>query len=129
MRKLTNTLARSAIAEAGGVELLYTTYCDLAGLPLPEGRTQTYGGAKWIYLRHDLQAAFVAWRRGELGLREWWSSMRGSKAYAVFSASDPLPFVFDAMNALRQALPRLLPARTRSQPLEAPPAVLQVGEE
>src|SRR5690606_32406833 len=27
---------RSAIAEFGGVELLYTMYCDLVGLPLPE---------------------------------------------------------------------------------------------
>ncbi len=29
---------RSAIAEAGGVELVYTAYCDAAGLPLPDAR-------------------------------------------------------------------------------------------
>lgn len=39
---------RSAIAEAGGVELLYTAYCDLLGRPLPAQRTQTYRGVKWI---------------------------------------------------------------------------------
>jgi predicted ATP-grasp superfamily ATP-dependent carboligase len=119
---------RSAIAEAGGVELLYTLYCDLAGLPLPERRTQSFGSAKWIYLRHDLQAAFVAWRRGELGVREWWSSMRGPKAYAVFSASDPLPFVFDSMNAVREAARRLVPARTRTPRIEASPPTLRARE-
>jgi predicted ATP-grasp superfamily ATP-dependent carboligase len=119
---------RSAIAEAGGVELLYTMYCDLAGLPLPEGRTQTFGTAKWIYLRHDLQAAFVAWRRGELGLKEWWSSMRGPKAYAVFSATDPLPFVFDTLNALSQAAQRLVQGRARTPRLEATLAALRFRE-
>jgi predicted ATP-grasp superfamily ATP-dependent carboligase len=119
---------RSAIAEAGGVELLYTMYCDLAGLPLPQRRTQTYGRAKWIYLRHDLQAAFVAWKRGELGLRDWWSSMRGPKAYAVFSTSDPVPFVFDTLNALRQAVQRLLPTRASAPRIEAPAAALRARE-
>ena len=86
---------RSAIAEAGGVELLYTMYCDVLDLPLPENRTQTYGGAKWIDLRHDLQSAFSYWRRGELGLLDWWRSIRGRKAHAVLSWRDPAPFLSD----------------------------------
>ena len=53
---------RSAIAEAGGVELLYTMYCDAAGLPLPSRRVQTYSGAKWIHLRHDFQSALYYWQ-------------------------------------------------------------------
>jgi predicted ATP-grasp superfamily ATP-dependent carboligase len=99
---------RSAIAEAGGVELLYTMYCDLAGLPLPEARVQRYGEAKWIYLRHDLQAAFYRWRHGELTIREWWRSIGGAKAYAVFSARDPLPFLLDLWKPVRQILRRRL---------------------
>src|SRR5690606_3516612 len=39
---------RSATAEAAGVELLHTMYCDALGLPLPAARTQTYRGTKWI---------------------------------------------------------------------------------
>lgn len=88
---------RSAIAEAGGVELLFTMYCDAAGLPLPENRTQTYSGTKWIDLRHDAQSALYYWRRGRLSLREWLASWRGRKAHAVFSVRDPLPFVFDVV--------------------------------
>lgn len=86
---------RSAIAEAGGVELLYTKYCDSLNLPLPENREQKYKGAKWIFLRRDIQSALYYWKRGELTLREWWQSVRGPKWYAVFSWTDPAPFLYD----------------------------------
>ena len=76
---------RSAIAEAGGVELLYTKYCDLVNLPLPTNREQKYEGVKWIYFMHDIQSSFYYWRRGELTIRDWWQSIRGSKNDAVFS--------------------------------------------
>jgi D-aspartate ligase len=90
---------RSAIAEAGGVELLFTGYCDALGLPLPVRRRQLYGEAKWIYLRNDLRSAFYYWRRDELNTAEWWRSLRGHKFDAVFSWSDPAPFWFDLAHA------------------------------
>jgi predicted ATP-grasp superfamily ATP-dependent carboligase len=83
---------RSAIAEAGGVELLYTKYCDLVNLPLPPNREQKYEGVKWIYFMHDIQSSFHYWKRGELTLRDWWQSIRGAKNDAVFSWRDPAPF-------------------------------------
>lgn len=95
---------RSAIAEAGGVELLYTMYCDLLGLPLPDRRTQHYGSAKWIHLRRDLQSALYYWRQGDLTVREWLRSWRGPKAYALFSLRDPGPFVSDAWRVMRVLL-------------------------
>ncbi len=100
---------RAATAEAGGVELLYTMYCDAAGLPLPANRQQKFVGVKWIHLLRDLQAAFYLYRRGELTIREWWQSVRGHKVYAVFSWRDPLPF----LAALYRAVPVLLSARER----------------
>ena len=98
---------RSAIAEAGGVELLHTMYSDLTGMPLPEARTQTYGDAKWIYLRHDLQAAVYAWRRGELSIGQWWRTIRGPKAYAVVSLHDPWPFLHDTCRNIGKGLRHL----------------------
>ncbi len=95
---------RSAIAEAGGVELLYTMYCDAVGLPIPENREQKYQGVKWIDLRHDFQSAFHYWRHGELSLKEWWRSWRGPKAHALFSWRDPLPFLWDLQRVLRMFL-------------------------
>lgn len=46
---------RSAIAEAGGVDLLLTMYNDATRQPLPLNRIQRYGSARWIHLRKDLQ--------------------------------------------------------------------------
>jgi len=86
---------RSSIAEAGGVELLYTAYCDIVGLPLPEQREQSYGDVKWIHLRRDFQSALHAWRNGGLSLREWRRSVKGPKAYAMWSLRDPVPFLAD----------------------------------
>jgi predicted ATP-grasp superfamily ATP-dependent carboligase len=88
---------RSAICEAGGVPLLYTMYCDAVGLPLPPDREQTYTGVKWIYLRRDLQSAYYYWKQGQLSLQEWWDSVRGPKAYAIFSSSDMGPFWGDLL--------------------------------
>lgn len=84
---------RAALAEASGVDLLYTMYCDALGLDLPPDRRQTYQGTKWIHLVRDLQAAFHSWRRRELTVRDWGRSLRGRKAFAILSLSDPLPFL------------------------------------
>jgi D-aspartate ligase len=86
---------RSAAAEAAGVEILYTMYCDVLGQPLPADRVQRYTGMKWIYFGRDVRSAFHYWRRGELSVREWLASLRGPKVDAVFSWRDPLPFWFD----------------------------------
>ena len=98
---------RSAIAEGGGVELLYTAYCDMVGLPLPTGRHQRYVGAKWIEDRRDVQSALYFARRGELTPAAWWRSVRGPKSHAVLSRSDPLPFVHDLLQSARKAISRL----------------------
>ena len=107
---------RSAIAEAGGVPLLYTMYCDAVGLPLPCNREQRYSGAKWIDLRHDVQSASVYWRQGRLTLPEWMSSLKGRKTYAVLSRKDPVPFLFDLWRAVRS-----LGTRVRSRIRRDPP--------
>ncbi len=78
---------RSAIAEAGGVELLLTMFNDIVGDPLPAARTQTYSGAKWFDLRHDLQAAAVLLGRRETSLGDVLRSYRGPKTFAIASRS------------------------------------------
>lgn len=95
---------RSSIAEAGGVELLYTMYCDMLDLPLPPNREQKYLDTKWIHLRKDFQSALHYWRTGDLTLREWWRSWRGRKAFALFSLRDPKPFLSDLWRVARVLL-------------------------
>jgi predicted ATP-grasp superfamily ATP-dependent carboligase len=94
---------RSSIAERGGVELIMTAYRDSLGEPLPASRAQTYGGVKWIYWRHDLQASVVAARHGQITPRAWWRSVRGPKIEAVGSWRDPAPFVLDGWRTLIEA--------------------------
>lgn len=95
---------RCALAEASGVPLLYTMYCDAAGLPLPENRDQQYRGTKWVWFRRDLLSGLHYWRRGELSLRAWASSLRGRKASATWSWRDPMPSLVDVTRALRLVL-------------------------
>ena len=99
---------RSKIAEAGGVDLHYAAYCDLAGLPLPGNLEQTYRGAKWIYLRHDLQAAVHAWRKGELTPAEWRRSIAGVRNDAVFRWGDVKPFAADLLNTFAAGMRSLI---------------------
>lgn len=98
---------RSAIAEAGDVELLYTMYCDLTGAELPLNREQRYTGVKWIYLRQDLRSAWHYWRCGQLTVIDWMKSIRGKKAYAVLSLRDPLPFLYDLIGTFRKSVRRV----------------------
>lgn len=92
---------RSPIAEAGGVELVYTMYCDAIGCQLPENLQQNYGNVKWIYLRRDLQSALYHWRKGELTLGDWWRSLQGRKVDALFDRHDPGPFIGDLTRSVR----------------------------
>jgi D-aspartate ligase len=95
---------RSATAEAGGVELLCTMYCDLLGLPLPSHREQRYTGVKWIYWRKDLQSVARSLIRRNLTVGDWVRSLRGRKVDAVFSWSDPLPFWLDIWSTVHKTL-------------------------
>jgi predicted ATP-grasp superfamily ATP-dependent carboligase len=105
---------RSAIAERGGVELLLTAYCDALDLPLPTGREQRYRGVKWIYWRHDLQAAAVAMRRGRLSVGDWWRSVRGPSIEAVASLRDPRPMVAEIAHVISAGRRSLQRRRSRT---------------
>ncbi len=95
---------RSAIAERGGVELILSAYLDALGEPLPEATEQTYQGVKWIYWRHDLQAALVAMSQGRLTPLGWWRSVRGPRWEAVWDPRDPRPFAADLLNTAGAAV-------------------------
>jgi predicted ATP-grasp superfamily ATP-dependent carboligase len=102
---------RSAMAESGGVELLYTMYCDALGWPLPANRAQKYTGVKWIYLLRDIQSALYYRRHGLLTFREWWASVQGRKTDALLSWRDPGPFLI----AVARAFPTYLSRRERGK--------------
>jgi D-aspartate ligase len=105
--------SKSSLAEAGGVELVYTMYCDAVEWELPRNREQRYGQAKWSFLRRDCQSASYFWRRGELTLADWWRSWRGLKVDAMFSWTDQAPFWHDLTSSFRRCLSRRMLGRCK----------------
>jgi predicted ATP-grasp superfamily ATP-dependent carboligase len=97
---------RSAIAEAGGVPLLKSAYCDTVGWQLPQNRTQQYGSVKWIHWHYDIRSAYRYWRRGELSLANWRRSWGGPKVYALFTWRDPTPFWYDLVSTAGRLISR-----------------------
>jgi predicted ATP-grasp superfamily ATP-dependent carboligase len=94
---------RSAAADASGVELLYSQYCDALGRPLPQGRPQPYQNRKWIYFRQDCQSAYAQWRQGTLRPLDYLRSVDGCRTDAVLSWTDPRPFVADVIAGISKA--------------------------
>jgi D-aspartate ligase len=97
---------RSAIAEAGGVELLYTMYRDAIGASLPARRRQRDRPVKWVHLRRDVPAAWREVQHRELTLPGWVRTLRGPKVYADLDLSDPVPFVADVTRSAERLLRR-----------------------
>jgi predicted ATP-grasp superfamily ATP-dependent carboligase len=62
----------------------------------------------WIHLHQDALHALVSRRDERLSWRDYIRPYRSARAFAVWSARDPLPFVMESMQAGRQALRLLL---------------------
>lgn len=54
-------------------------------------------GVKWIRMVTDLPTALQEMAAGRLSLRKYLSSFSGAVEFAVFSPSDPLPFIADVL--------------------------------
>jgi predicted ATP-grasp superfamily ATP-dependent carboligase len=80
------------LGAACGVDLVYLAYCDHAGLPAPDMQVRITP-RKWIAEDALVMAALrLAWRR-EPGVRTLLRQARGKKQYAIWSKTDPLPFI------------------------------------
>jgi predicted ATP-grasp superfamily ATP-dependent carboligase len=79
-------------------------YCDALSLPIPPNSANKSGGIKWISLQRDIMAASEYYVRGELSFKDWLKSVKGVKTFAVFSIHDPLPFIFDFCELLKQII-------------------------
>ncbi len=63
-------------------------------------------GIKYLHLGWDVQAAAALRRAGTLTIRDWLWSLRGVRSTAMFSPSDPKPFLAYVWLALRRRLRR-----------------------
>lgn len=80
-----------SIAIASGVDLPYLLYQDMIGeemdirLPIDH--------VKWVRLITDVPTVLSEIFKGRLKIRDYLTSMKGKKEFAVFSLNDPLPFL------------------------------------
>jgi D-aspartate ligase len=102
------------LSTACGVNLPYIMYRHVLGLPVEEPRGFV-GGLKWVHEERDLQSALRMWRRGRLSAREWLSSYRGRRTYALAAWDDPGPILVALTRLLRRPLSLLRPQRQKKR--------------
>lgn len=73
-----------------GVDVARAAYLDLTGAPIPAGPPVL--GRGFLVESYDPISALRYWRRGELGLTAWASSLRGVDETAWFARDDLAPF-------------------------------------
>jgi D-aspartate ligase len=78
---------------AAGVDFPYLLFRDQIGLPV--ARTTARSGVRWIRLATDLPNAARDMRAGSVKLAEYARTLRGVDVEAVFSARDPLPWLYE----------------------------------
>jgi predicted ATP-grasp superfamily ATP-dependent carboligase len=83
-----------SLAIHAGVDLPYLAYAEAIGKPYSVGAFRE--GVKWMRLTTDVPTALTELWRGRLSLADYVKSVRGSRD-AVFSLSDPLPFLMDLL--------------------------------
>lgn len=75
-----------------GINIMLISYLDAIGKDTKYSEDYE-AGVKWVFLRDDLRAAMTMILNGDLGLREWISSLLGKKDYASYAKDDLRPFV------------------------------------
>ena len=82
-----------------GVDFPYLLYKDLSGKdvkPVMSFRENV----KFMHIYTDLGVVIKEVSRGNMKLRDYISSLKGEKEFAVLSLSDPLPFIAETLMLL-----------------------------
>lgn len=87
--------AWQGLAAAAGLDLPYVAFTDALGQNPPIGAMRQ--GTKWVRLLTDVRAAAQEILSGTLSIRQYLASLRGATAFAVFSSSDPMPFIMEPL--------------------------------
>jgi predicted ATP-grasp superfamily ATP-dependent carboligase len=89
----------NGIAPAAGVDLVGMTWADFVLSETPRASATGWRGV-WVHLQAELRCWLLHRHEEHLGLTERWSPYLRPKVHAVWSASDPGPFVAQTRLAL-----------------------------
>jgi D-aspartate ligase len=109
-------------ADRDGLDVVRAQHLDLTGRTVH--LTRGVQDRTFIVEPYDLLATIGYMRRNSLTVREWWSSLKGRKEVAWFSADDPVPFLTMCIRLLLRGVGRLIgkgwaylrPARATPKP-------------
>lgn len=85
------------LALRSGINLPYLLYADMHGDMMEKRIRKAQEGVKWVDFYTDTYVAIKEILRGNIKLRQYVSSLRGQKEFAVASWDDPLPFVSETL--------------------------------
>jgi D-aspartate ligase len=94
------------LAIAAGLDLPYVAFADAVGQDPP--LQPICSGVKWVRLLTDVRAVAQDVRSGTVSVRQYVNSLGKSTAFAVLSASDPLPFLAEPFLIVLERLNRLV---------------------
>lgn len=90
----------NGLLRRAGLDLARLTWSEAMQGAVARDPSDGWRGA-WIHLHADIGHSLVDWRREHLGLRELLAPYAGAKTFAVWSASDPRPFLAQWGRTLR----------------------------
>jgi predicted ATP-grasp superfamily ATP-dependent carboligase len=133
-----------SLAIASGLDLPYLAFADALGRNTFVGTVRK--GTKWVRLLSDVRAVAQPICSGNLSLWQYVTSLLGTRAFAVLSLRDPLPFIIEpflqviqrlvgifsgrflSLSSRRPAHPGKKPDKGRRQPMAGKTArVIQAG--
>jgi predicted ATP-grasp superfamily ATP-dependent carboligase len=83
------TWGHLSLGRQAGVDFSYMLFADQLGLPVSPCKGAP--GQAWVRMTTDIPAALMAFRGGDLDIKNYFRSLRNSNVEAVFSCHDPLP--------------------------------------
>jgi D-aspartate ligase len=104
-----------SLGMAAGVDFPYLLFADQLGQPTEQNRAKADVG--WLRLVTDVPTAALDLWDGELSLRNYWKSLRNTRAESVFDLKDPLPSLAEML-----MLPYLVTKKYLVKPTASPEA-------
>jgi D-aspartate ligase len=83
-----------------GVDILMSSYLDSIGEE-NENQTKYALGIKSLFLLEDLPSSAKLLLKGELGFKDWVSSLKGKKCLPLLDKKDPLPFIVESSRVIK----------------------------
>ena len=79
-----------------GVDFSYLLYRDMLGVPVTPV-TSPRENVKWIHIYTDIGVAIGEVFKKKMTIRDYLSSFKSEKEFAVLSLEDPLPFIVETL--------------------------------